>query len=272
MKKNKMTMSIFNHIPPASFASDDVMLKAKREELKRRLLEGKKVVINPLTSAPSDSSTGDGIFIPKGKLAGDDVALKKKREELKRKLLEGKKITIGSSGEINSSVSSGGLHIPPGKLAVKNWYEKDPDLLNSEIIAMNRFFPNFVLDKLADGRYAWLGSFDHSEYFNLIWHVMAVYSNNHPKKEMGSSVRVYLVEPDIYDLAKEMKWTPGHLLRDGNNEPYLCTAEADNILASAEEVTSAASVLAWAAKWCMGIGLVKNGLLSKDDFSKHGYL
>ena len=65
-------------IIPTGRLADDEMLKRKREELKRKLMEGKKVTISP-TGNVTGPDDGTGISIPKGKLAGDpdDVALKK---------------------------------------------------------------------------------------------------------------------------------------------------------------------------------------------------
>ena len=36
------------------------------------------------------------------------------------------------------------------------WYERNPQLFNDEKQAMNLYFPNFVLDRLADGRICWV--------------------------------------------------------------------------------------------------------------------
>ena len=38
------------------------------------------------------------------------------------------------------------------------WYERNPQLFNDEKQAMNLYFPNFVLDRLADGRICWVGN------------------------------------------------------------------------------------------------------------------
>ena len=263
-------------IPATKMAADDATLKAKREELKKKLLEGKKVTIAPdgnVTKGDDSSS----IVIPKGKLATDDDILKKKREELKKKLLEGKKITIkpGTNGKADGNVMGGddssSIVIPKGKLAVAQWYEKDPGLLMAEKAAMNRYFPGFTLDKLDDGRLAWVGSLNIGILGDNEWHIMAVYNNNHPQQVMGSSVRVYLIQPDIDELIKDLGWRPLHLLMDSNNQLYLCTAEAGNIK-TGKENTSAAGVIAWAVKWLMSFELVLTGDLSQEQFNTHGVL
>ncbi len=263
-------MSTLIKIPATCLADDDAALKAKREELKKKLLEGKKIPISPTGNVTTGSNSGNGISIPAGKLADDDAALKAKREELKKKLLEGKKIPISPTGSVTTDNNPGnGISIPAGKLAINQWYEKDPSLLNAEKAAMQRAFPYFTLDKLDDGRLAWIGELNIGVMGNTSWNIMAVYNNNHPQQVMGSSVRVYLVEPDINELIEGMGWTPTHLLRDSNNQVYLCTAEASNIK-TGKEVTSAASVIAWAVKWLMAFELVWTGDLEREKFNEHG--
>jgi hypothetical protein len=257
-------------IPAACLADDDAALKAKREELKKKLLAGKKIPISPSGSVTQGADDGAGISIPPGKLADDDAALKLKREELKKKLLAGKKIPISPSGSVTQGATEGnGISIPPGKLALNQWYEKSPSLLEAEKAAMAQFFPYFTLEKMDDGRLAWLGELNPGVVGDSTWHIQAVYNNNHPQQVMGSSVRVYLVSPDIEDLMDGMGWTPTHLLRDSNNNVYLCTAEADDIK-TGKQVTSAASVIAWAVKWLMAFELVMTGDLPKEKFNEHG--
>lgn len=258
-------------IPAGVLADDDAALKRKREELKKKLLEGKKVPISPNGNVTTNNEAGKGIFIPAGKLA-DDEALKHKREELKKKLLEGKKIPISPNGDVTTDNDTGkGIIIPAGKLAVNQWYEKEPSLLAAEKAAMSHAFPHFELEKLDDGRLAWSGTLNIGILGDNTWYIMAVYNNNHPQQVMGSSVRVYLVEPDIQELINDLGWSPTHLLRDGNNQLYLCTAEAGNIK-TGKEVTSAASVIAWAVKWLMAFELVLTGDLPQEKFNEHGVI
>jgi hypothetical protein len=210
------------------------------------------------------------ITIPAGKLADDDAALKAKREELKKKLLEGKKIPISPTGSVTTGTNNGqGISIPAGKLALQQWYEKDPSLLVAEKVAMQHAFPHFELEKLDDGRLAWTGSLNVGVLGDNTWYIMAVYNNNHPQQVMGSSVRIYLVEPDVNELISSLGWSPTHLLRDSNHQVYLCTAEAGNIK-TGKEVTSAASVIAWAVKWLMAFELVLTGDLPQEKFNEHG--
>ena len=266
-------MKNFITIPAVRLAADDdAALKRRREELKKRLIDGKKITIDPrTTNVTTDTDAGKGISIPAGKLAEDDAALKRRREELKKRLMDGKKITIDprTTNVTTGTDADKGISIPAGKLAVNQWYERDPGLLAAEKAAMAEKWPHFTLEKLDDGRLAWTGSLSLKLMGDNSWYVMAVYNNNHPQQVMGSSVRVYLVEPDIHELIEGLGWQPTHLLRDSNNQLYLCTAEAGNIK-TGKEVTSAASVMAWAAKWLIAFELVLTGDLPKEKFNEHG--
>ncbi len=213
------------------------------------------------------------ILIPKGKLvADDDVALKARRAELKRKLLEGGKITLRPDGAAtdNPSGQDSTISIPKGKLASQQWYERNPTLLRAEQTAMEKFFPSFKLYKLDDGRLYWTGVLSPGVYETKFgtprtYTVMAVYQNNHPVQKMGSSVYVYLIQPDIDDIIKEYGKCPHHLLRDSIGEVYLCTANSEDIK-TGSTITTAASVLAWAVKWLLAYELVLTGDLTKDEF------
>jgi len=259
---------MINFIPKGKFA-DDAALKAKREALKQKLLQGGKVTIKPTGNVTQGGDSS--ITIPKGKLA-DDAALKAKREALKQKLLQGGKVTIKPTGNVTQGGDSS-ITIPKGKLAAQ-WYEEKPALLEMEKIAMHKSFPSFTLDKLDDGRLYWMGTLNVGIYetkFNTPkeYTVMAVYNNNHPQQTMGSSVRIYPVLPDVDDLIHECGFRPFHLLSDSNSNLYLCTNEADNVSVGTT-TTSAASVLAWAVKWLMAYELVLTGDLAKDVFNRHG--
>ena len=231
------------------------------------------------------------IIIPAGKLAMDDAALKAKREALKQSLLQGKKVTIKPDGKVSEGGDGSGINIPTGKLA-SQWYEKNPSLLEGEKMAMRKFFPNFKLDKLEDGRLYWMGELNPGIYetkfgvkktytvmnpgiyetkfgVKKTYTVMAVYNNNHPEQVMGSSVRIYPVLPDVDDIINECGFRPYHLLRDSSENLYLCTNEAGNVK-TGSTTTSAASVLAWAVKWLSCYELVLTGDLDKDVFNRHG--
>lgn len=263
-------------IPQGRLAADDAALAAKRAALKAKLLSGDKISLKPgkgdaMQGGGSDSS----ISIPKGKLA-DDAALRAKREALKKKLMGGEKITLKGDGNVTgtSGAQDATISIPKGKLAAQ-WYETNPTLLQAEKAAMAKCFPGFELGKLDDGRLYWEGELAPGVYETKFgrkrsYYVMAVYQNNHPNQQMGSSVYVYLVNPDYQDILKEYGSHPHHLLRDSAGEVYLCTTEA-GFVQTGNTVTTAASVLAWAVKWLLAYELVLTGDLPKSKFDEpHG--
>lgn len=265
--------SIF--IPKGCLADDDAIAKAKREALRKKLMSGERIPLSNTGSATDENSKQSTINIPSGKLADDDAVAKAKREALRKKLMSGERIPLPNTG---SATDENGekptIYIPSGKLAVEQWYEKDPTLLEMEKIVMKRAFPNFELEKLDDGRLAWVGKLNIGVYESkfhepMEYHVMALYQYNHPNQQMGSSVRVYPVFPDVNELIVKCGFRPYHLLRDNNDELYLCTNEAKDVKVG-QDVTSAASVLGWACKWFLSYELVLTGDLDKEEFNKHG--
>lgn len=264
-------------IPQGRLAADDAALKAKREALKKKLMGGEKITLKGDGNVTDTSNAQDStISIPKGKLAADDAALKAKREALKKKLMGGEKITLKGDGNVTdtSNAQDSTISIPKGKLAAQ-WYESNPTLLEAEKAAMAKCFPGFELGKLDDGRLYWMGELAPGVYETKFgrkksYYVMAVYQNNHPNQQMGSSVYVYLIQPDVDDIVSECGFFPHHLLRDTVGGVYLCTTEA-GFVQTGNTVTTAASVLAWAVKWLLAYELVLTGDLSKEKFNEpHG--
>ena len=261
---------------PEGRMADDAALAAKRAELKRKLLQGGKITLKRDGSATSQTGESSSICIPRGKLA-DDAALAAKRAELRRKLLQGGKITLKKDGGVTGN--NGGdssICIPRGKLA-SQWYENDPELLEMERVAMSRAFNDFELDILDDGRLYWLGTVTPGIYetkfgVSRSYTLMAVYQQNHPHQQMGSSVYVYPLLPDVDELCEELKREtgqyPSHILRDANDNRYLCTAEPCDVKADTT-ITTAASVIGWAVKWLMSFELVLTGDLPVDKFNEH---
>jgi hypothetical protein len=261
---------------PQGRLADDAALAAKRAELKRKLLEGGKITLKKDGNATGGAGEASTISIPQGKLA-DDAALAAKRAELKRKLLEGGKITLKKNGNATGGEGEAStISIPQGKLA-SQWYERDPELLEAEKMAMARAFKGFELGKLDDGRLYWIGTVTPGIYETKFgerrtYNLMAVYQQNHPEQKMGSSVFVYPLLPDAEELMEELYRKkgqyPSHILRDANNQRYLCTAESSNIKVGST-VTTAASVIGWAVKWLMAFELVLTGDLPVEKFNEH---
>jgi hypothetical protein len=222
----------------------------------------------------------DNMNIPKGVFCADsthnDLALKKKMEELKKKLLQGEKVKIGKNGEVDSKKEDNNqIYIPPGKLAVNlYWYERNAALLDKEKEIMRVFFPNFKLspfnERLEDGRIYWTGTIFTGLGKNS-WHLMIVYSNNHPNNDSyGGSIRVYSIEPDLNEYVTKFGSIP-HLLRDENENYYLCTARKEDFTTNTEGIglISAASTLAWAVKWIAVYEMWVGNVISKSEFEGH---
>ncbi len=270
-------------IPKAKFAAptdDDAIAKAKREALREKLLHGGRIAISPEGNATDNNDPNKAtINIPAGKLADsftdNDAVAKAKREALRQKLLHGDKIGISPNGSVtNENKNQSNIQIPAGKLAAQQWYEVNPDLLEAEKMVMRQKFPDFKLEEVGDGRLCWvgklnLGIYESKTHIPMEYHIMAIYMSNHPHQQMGSSVRIYPLVPDVDELIQKCGFRPYHLLTDSDGQLYLCTNEADNQKVG-NEVTTAASVIAWACKWLMAYELVLTGDLDRDTFNRHG--
>lgn len=157
------------------------------------------------------------------------------------------------------------------RVKLLQWYEREPKLLEAEKEAMNHAFQGFTLDKLDDGRLAWVGSLNIGVFGDIEWHIMAVYNNNHPSPTMGGSVKIYIVEPDMSEIANELEWSYSHLCRDSCGHLYL-SLFFDIDMGRGTNVTSAASHIAMAVKWLTAFELVLTGDLSKEEFSADGII
>lgn len=150
------------------------------------------------------------------------------------------------------------------KSEVAQWYQRDPELLQAEKIAMERAFSNFELGTLDDGRLYWQGTVSPGIYetkfgVKRTYHLLVVYSQNHPERRMGSSVFVYPLLPDAEELMDELFQKtgqyPSNILRDENNQKYLCTYSCD----LGENNNTASYSIAWAIKWLMFFELILTG-------------
>jgi len=151
-------------------------------------------------------------------------------------------------------------------MAAFYWYERDAELLNGEKMAMNKFFPNFQLQKLNNGKLSWFGSLTPGK---RTWYLQAVYQHNHPcNSTYGGSVRIYMIDPDL-DILQNRKGSIPHVLCDEVGHLYICTARMEDIKAG-NIVTTAASSIAWAVKWISAFELWEEGFLSSKDFYGHG--
>jgi hypothetical protein len=219
--------------------------------------------------------------VPSGRFSAvprnDDEAAAKKRKELRDKLIRGDEVVVTQDGQVNEKgkqdPNKTAIVVPEGKLAASFfWYERDPKLLASEVEAMNKFFPNFKLEKLEDGRLCWVGKMTPNNVReNAVWHLQAIYDHNHPDNtNWGGSIKIYSIEPDLEELNAKVGPIP-HLLRDSMRHIYLCTARKEDVKVG-DVWTSAASSLSWAAKWITAFELWLAGDIKTAEFGGHGII
>ena len=175
------------------------------------------------------------------------------------------------------------------------WYQNDPQLYQAEVMAMQKFFPQFKIQQLQDGsgRLYWRGKVQPVPG-GIVWDVMLIYKNTHPhagKDEYGGSVQILPLSPRLKDIAEqtmpdllkkygsydkcvEAGFGLGlpHIYRDGqgrNEEYYICTADPKYFKAGQTHSTSAATALSWACKWMMLCEMWLNGEVG-DEVAREG--
>ena len=258
-------------IPPGKLAApvDNAALTEAQRRIREALLRGRSIPLGP-----SGDVTGCrerlNLTIPPGKLAapGDNAALTEAQRRIREALLRGRSIPLGPSGDVTGCRERLNLTIPPGKLAYQHWYEREPERLEAEVDSMKMSFPQFMLDKRPDGKLSWTGVLRPGLLGDngWDWHLEAVYENNHPHAIMGSSVLVYLRQPDINMLIDATGWCPHHLI-SGKEGLYLCTTRAEDMHVGGSGMeTSASTVLRWAVKWLAAYELVLAGKMTQEEF------
>lgn len=170
------------------------------------------------------------------------------------------------------------------------WYQSDPSLYQAEVMAMQKFFPQFKINQLPDGsgRLYWRGKVQPIPG-GITWDIMLIYKNDHPhagQDEYGGSVQILPVTPRLKDIAQQMMpylekqygsydacarrgfglGLP-HIYRAqfGRNEEYfICTADPKYFKTGQTRSTTAATALSWACKWMMLCEMWMNGEISDD--------
>lgn len=206
-------------------------------------------------------------------------AAAERRRQLAAQLLRGEAVMVTQHGAIQpiGSASNSGtsaITVPEGKLAAPSlyWYERDSELYQGEVEVMNHFFPQFRADRLPDGRLSWLGSLASGlPGSQRIWHLQVVYDHDHPHSDgYGGSISVFPIEPDLRALESQLGESIPHTLRHHDtDELSLCTVEAEAFRSGRNHSSTAASSLAWAAKWIAAFELWMLGDLSTEQFSGH---
>lgn len=170
------------------------------------------------------------------------------------------------------------------------WYQSDPGLYQAEVAAMQKFFPSFTINQLQDGsgRLYWRGKVQPTGPGGMVWDLMLIYKNTHPKAEgYGGSVQILPLNPRLIDLAdrimpsilaqynndmnaiqrKGLQLGLPHVYHQkfGRNEEYfICTADPRYFKGNKTQSTSAASALSWACKWIILCEMWLNGEISDD--------
>jgi len=155
----------------------------------------------------------------------------------------------------------------PGDNHSAFWYERDPNLLEGEKIAMANFFPSFKLEKLENGQLCWIGTLNPNGIAGGIWTVMALYENNHPNNSIyGGSIKIYPIRPNLNELRIALEKLP-HVLHDNINYWYIATTCSYEV----NIITSAASHLLQASKWIFLFEGWLDGSISEEKFFGHKF-
>jgi hypothetical protein len=216
------------------------------------------------------------------------------RRKLRDDLLNAKPTVVTQGGQIHSAKEAGAepaIKVPEGKLAATvHWYEREPERHQAERDVMQTYFPWFREERLPDGRLSWVGALS-AEHLRsgAIWHIRAIYEHNHPRNNTyGGSIKIFSEDPDLQRFAEMLGGIP-HLLREpGTNRLYICTARPQDFQASTRQTgsglgglvqrlsgsttsewTSAASSIAWAAKWIGSFELWLANDITTAQFADH---
>ena len=201
-----------------------------------------------------------------------------RRQQLAAQLLRGEEVMVTQQGAIRPlnerDSAEVAITVPQGKLASTSlyWYQRDPELFQAELQAMNHFFPQFRPDRLPDGRMSWLGSLASGiPGSQRIWHLQLVYDHDHPHgDDFGGSITVVPIEPNLAELREQLGEPIPHTLRHGDDGSLsICTVAADAFRHGRDHSSTAASALAWASKWIAAFELWMLGELSTDQFAGH---
>ena len=201
---------------------------------------------------------------PQGQMTDRTVAYQQK---VKEDMLAGKPVKMinGTIVPADAQNMDMGPDIPRERLYVSQWYETDKALLEGETKVMSFHFPNFQLVQLPDKRLAWQGVIAPNLATGRKWEILAVYNHNHPAQDIGSSVKVFLVNPTLDEVCQRLGFTPHHLFRSEQDGLYLCTIDSTSVQ-TGTRVTSAANNLLRAAKWLICAEFVMLGVMSRAEF------
>ena len=219
----------------------------------------------------ADNSTADAIAALRDQLAGGGETM----------VNQDGTVLNPSDPMSASSMANGDGFKPVDKAVVAaEWYQTNPQLQRLEIKAMADIHPDARMGYLPNGKMYWTirihpvvcGS-------RKDWTLLAVYDSDHPQQRWGGSVKFYPVKPNYDEMMKMVnhsRVTPKtipHLLRDDDNQIYMCTQDRNNIYAGqsrGQKVTTAAACLRFAMRW---ITVFELGLIDQKTWSlfhEHG--
>lgn len=242
--------------------------------------------------ASSAGKTNDWKAVPKATVAASDSSVSDAIENLRNQLdsrnpepvyvnPDGTILNPGTPG-IESSIANGDSFKPVPKATVAaEWYVENPDLQRAEIAAMQDIQPGAQYGYLPNGKMYWQLSIHPVNALGRRrdWTFLAVYDSDHPQQRWGGSVKFYPVKPNYEDMCKlveRSRVTPKripHLLRDNENQVYMCTQDRTKIQAGhkkGEEVATAATGLRLAMRW---VNVFELGLIDQktwDMFQDEG--
>ena len=251
-------------------------------------------VLNPADPMSASSlANGDG-FKPVGKAivaadANSDSSTADAIAALRNQLAGGGETMVNQDGTVlnpadpmsASSLANGDGFKPVDKAVVATeWYQTNPQLQKLEIKAMADIHPDAKMGYLPNGKMYWTIRI-HPVVCGKRkdWTLLAVYDSDHPQQRWGGSVKFYPVKPNYDEMMKMVNRsnvtpkTIPHLLRDEDNQIYMCTQDRNNIEAGhnkGEKVTTAAACLRFAMRW---ITVFELGLIDQKTwslFQKHG--
>ena len=247
-------------------------------------------VLNPADPMSASSLANRDGFKPvdKAVVAADTADM---IASLRDQLVGGDEIMVDQDGTVlnpadsssASSLANGDGFKPVDKAVVAaatQWYQTNPALQKAEIKAMADIHPDAKMGYLPNGRMYWTVRI-HPVVCGKRkdWTLLAVYDPDHPQKRWGGSVKFYPVKPnynEMMQLVNQSHVTPKtipHLLRDEDNQIYMCTQDRNNIRDGqhkGELVTTAAACLRFAMRW---ITVFELGLIDQKTwslFQEHG--
>lgn len=278
--------------PADAIAALRAQLEGANQTAEASTTGAEETLINPDGSIGGSSTENGEGFKPVGKaVVAADSSAADAIAALREQLAGGGETMVNQDGTVlnpadpmsASSLANGDGFKPVDKAVVAadvQWYQTNPMLQKAEIKAMADIHPDAKMGYLPNGRMYWTVRI-HPVVCGKRkdWTLLAVYDPDHPQQRWGGSVKFYPVKPnydEMMQLVNRSSVTPKsipHLLRDEDDQIYMCTQDRNNISAGqhkGEKVTTAAACLRFAMRW---ITVFELGLIDQKTwtmFQHHG--